>query len=850
MVLSKNSDGQRIVERLLDENHFKNKNKVKYEKIKSKNGKKGQKGQKEKLNNPRNPLSLQINKISNQYDEFVSATPDYLSTQTYQQEQLQNPVLNSTIINSTPIQTDYYSIYNQLASNTLLSNVFNYNPIQINPYYSLISDPSPVYSTYSDVERSASPMYSPNYYSYPLSAPISYNGYTMPNNLGMAESPVKTKKLYKKKNSKKQALKDHLNHEQQIIAQLHKNINENKLNKIVGKKKSNKDQKEINRKNRKIASKNLKINTRPTQRVQSVFNREQIINNSIVKKAETRKENNPLFNSVNVFPKYTKQERKSSIQKGPSQQSIIPGISRNGPSGHLFDKSTKENSNIEFILINELVLTFLNNVYNGYNWSSKLTNSKTNRNISFLTKNNNDDSHEIISWKDGQTPGQKYSIASLLAMANSPIGSGSIATERRVNRKELYNYWAKMARKSMLENSKNESEKSPKEDESYIQRMIQNKFISKNNNKFNQVNKPLTKKTIGFSNEKETMDSFSTPSNHPLDKLSYLNGDTNINSNNKNNHPIAAKFIEYYNHQQNMIVPSNQVQSMIGRNIMELNKDNSEPIEKLLNSKDPNKLYDYLLNLNIESSKKTTSSSKNFTSADMLKPNYSSSSLNQQPNEHQYKSIATFTSPILYSIPVNISYDINPQYSINYSNTSLYHSSTENESDKNNKKGKKTKSSNIRKGQSEEISNNEIYKNSVLPQSFSNASLLSVASTASSSIPEMDFSNVRTHYDFIMPKALPKKSKELKSKEPKSNNQKGKSTLSQVQDINENDNSEPDYSLIDFMYNNNNNNNEKLSNKNGQDQTSNTSLVGYMFDSSSNLNKDHSNTSLVGYLFS
>jgi len=454
--------------------------------------------------------------------------------------------MNTSIINSSPIQTDYYSIYNQLATNTLLNNVFNYNPIQINPYYSLVNNPSPVYSTYSDVEHSVTPMYSPNYYSYPLSPPISYNGYTMPNNLGMVESPVKTKKPSKKKNSKKQALKDHLNHEQQIIAQLHKNINENKLNKIVGKKKSNKDQKEIKRKNRKIASKNLKINTRPTQRVQSIFNREQIINNSNVKKVQMNNESSPIFNTVNVFPKYTKLEKKSTTQKEPSQQSIVPRISRNGPSGHLYDKLPKKNNDIEFILNNELVLTFLNNVYNGYKWSSKLTNSKTNRNISFLTKSNNDDSHEITSWKDSQTPGQKYSVASLLAMANSPIESGSIATERRVNRKDLYNYWAKMARKSMLENGKNESENSPIEGESYIQQKIQNTFISKSNDKFKQSN-TLTNKSIGSSNEKETMDSFSASSNHPLDKLSYLNSDTNITSNNKNNHPIAAKFITLYN---------------------------------------------------------------------------------------------------------------------------------------------------------------------------------------------------------------------------------------------------------------------------------------------------------------
>jgi len=588
-----------------------------------------------------------------------------------------------------------------------------------------------------------------------------------------------------------------------------------------------------------------------------------------------------------------------------------PQMIKNVQSDYSFDKLPKKNTNIEFLLNNELILSFLNNVYNGFNWTSKLTNSKTNKNIGFLTKNN--DSTEVYSWKDSQTPGQKYSIASLLSMANNPMKSGSIATERRVARKELYEYWSKMARKSMLENGKNESEKAPTtKNESYIHRMIQNKAISKSNDKMKQLNKMLNKKSSSVNNEKEpTTDLFTISSNHPLSKLNYLNVNININSNNKNNHPIAARFNEYYNRQQNMTVPkNNHGKSLIGRNVIEMNNDNDNSMYKestesqtqqLLNNDDPNKLYEYLLNLNFESSKKTTSSSKNFASADMLKPNYSSSQLNQQPNDNQYERIPTFTSPTLNSIPAPVSNEVNPQYSFNYSNPSPFNykfpllypqtmnyfnitNSTENEtndsdtSSKKNKKGKKGKSSKNDKEQKEEYSNkmpltqqywNNINNNNsiltALPQSFSNASLLSVASTASSSIQEMDFSNVRAHYDFIIPKALPKKankSKENKKHKDKSNVQKGKSTLSQVQNLNENDNvSEPDYSLINLIYNSDYNlnqpYNEKLSNyplesvnKNGNNETSNTSLVGYMFNSNDSISKsEHSNTSLVGYMF-
>jgi len=901
MVVSKNSNSQRIVESLLENQQLNNKNRVKNEKRKLKNGNHEQNKNK---NNPKNNLTVQTQTKGYLYNEFVTATPDYLSAQTYQLQQQgpqnQNQVMNYEIINnSSPIQTDYYSIYNQLASNTLLSNVLSYNPIQINPYYSLInnvSTTSPVYSAYSDIEHSTYPMYSPNYYSYPLSAPISYENYITPYNLGMFESPVKTKKSSKKKHTKKQALKDYLNHEQQVIDQLHKNIKENKMNKISGKKKIIKDKKELNKKNRKIASKkNLMVNTNSKYEIKPIFNREQIINNYNVRKDESNNESKAIFNTINVFPKYTKPEKKSSSQKEPSQQNVKPGISRNAPSGSVNEKSPTKSTNIESLLNNELTLSFLNNVYNGFNWKSNVTNSKTNKNINFLTKGNTNKSNEVTSWRDSQTPGKKYSIATLLSMANCPVENGNIATNRRVNRKELYEYWSKMSKKTMLENSKNESEKSISSSELYIHRMVQNKAISKNNGKFKQLNKKLSKKSNGVFNEKESYDLISEPSNHPLAKLNYLNITNNINSNNKNHHPIAAQFNEYYNHQQNMKVPkTNHVNPMIGRQARDTVEDHTQSF--LNSNEDPYKLYEYLLKLNLESSKKTTSSSKNFASADMLKPNYTSSTSNQQPNEKQFDSIATFTSPTSYSIPAAVSNEVNPQYSFNYTNPSpfnnkfpLYYSqtmnyfNTENESESlsqnndNNKKekGKKGQSKNS-KGQTErndntfiqQFWNNVNNQNSiltVLPQSYSNTSLLSLASTASSSISEMDFSNVRTHYDFIMPKALPKKLKKSKEgKELKSNNQKEKSTLSQVQDINESDStSEPDYSLISLMYNSNKNINqssinEKLSNnklksvnKNNQENTSNSSLVGYMFDSNDNINntKEQSNTSLVGYMF-
>ncbi|ORX87692.1 hypothetical protein BCR32DRAFT_274303 [Anaeromyces robustus] len=925
MVVSKSDKTQRIVESLINNQQLTNKN-VKLEKNKNKGGKKNkkEKTKKEVVNNDLY-VEIQNNEVEQQqqqqyqqqeqeqeqeqqqqlYDEFITATPDYLSYQNnqqlqlQQQQQFQNQFYNDGISNnSSPIQTDYYSIYNQLATNTLLSNVLGYNGYSqpMSSYYS----PSPVYSTYSDVERSAIPMYSPNIYSYPLSAPINYNGYVIPYNLGMDMYDVSptTKKSSnrrkKNKNTKKQALKDYLNHEQQVIAQFHKNIKENKFNKIAGKKKNNKDQKEIKKK-RRLASKNLKINTKSQQKVIPIFDHNQIIKNRTRNKENYDGNNNnnqSIYNTGDAFPKYTKPVKKSSSnynKKEPElQQQIQPSMSRNAPSGYSFDALPKRNTNIEFLLNNELILSFLNNVYNGFNWTSKLTNSKTNKNIGFLTKDNK--SNEVISWKNSQTPGDKYSVASLLSMANSPVESGSIAKERRINRKELYEYWSNMARKSSITANNTTTTTNTNDNnklDTMFLRMVQNKTISKSNDKLKQLNKKLlNKKSNSIIYEKEFITHellpSSSSSNHPLNNLNYLI--TNINNNdtnNKNNHPIAAKFNEFYDHQQNMTIEKNNHGKItMGKKTVNDNDNNNisttkNQAEELLNSnKDPNELFDYLLNLNMESSKKTTSTTKNFASADMLKPT-------QQSNENHYENIPTFTSPTLYSIPATVPNEVNPQYTfnsnklpmyipqnLNYYNASPYTVTNNNDNEEEISSGKNGKKGNKK-------NNNTKTLLTVLPQSLSNNSLLSVtsASSASSSIPEMDFSNVRQHYDFIIPKALPKKSKKSKDKKTKENNPTNsnnkKSALSQVQVLSDNDNNNddtvsPDYSLINLMFNSDEkinqttqNNNEKLSDKKlesvdkkDKDKSSNTSLVGYMFNSESNIRKEElSNTSLVGYMF-
>jgi len=880
MVVSKSSKSHRLVESLIKDEQIINKSN-KIEKSKNKNGKKNRKNVGKSKETKKN-LSVETQQNPNEYHEFISATPDYLSTQTYQQQDLYNRMNNNT----SPLQTDYYSIYNQLAGNTLLSNVLNYNGyMNPNSFYSPISNVSPVYSTYSDIEHNSYPMYSPSIYSYPLSAPINYSGYIMPYDFGYNE-PVKVKKS-KKKGVKKQALKDYRNHEQQLIAQFHKNISENKANKIVGKKKINKDQKE-NKKNRKISSKNLKIYTNSSQKVKPIFNRANLIQNN-------NEEEKPEYNTSNVFPASTKTNKKiSEKQKEPELQMIPPpGLSKNTPSGYSFDSLPKRNVNIEFLLNNELNLSFLNNVYNGFHWSSKLTNSKTNRNIGFLTRDNNDNTNEVISWKDSQTPGHKYSVASLISMTNNPIENGSIATERRINRKELYEYWSNMAKKSMSNESK--------QSDSFINRMIRNIADNKKNEKREQLSRIISKNVV---NDKENKNSISPVSNHPLGKLNYLNMNININPYNTNQHPIAVKFNNFYNHQQSMTVPKhNHVKKATGRTIRD-NKNGNDysktvesaenPAEMLLNSEDPNQLYEYLLNLNIGSK---TSPNKTFTSADMLKPT-------SQPNSVNYENIATFTSPTLYSIPATVPHEVDPQYNFNSSNASPYKysfslympqtmnygtnipystegntleaiynddliQSSKSSSEKKEKKGKKGKKE---KGNKEQIplfygnpymnnNNNSIL--TVLPQCLSNNSLLSLTSTASSSTQEMDFSNVRDHYDSPKKKSKSKRGKkEKQSKEL--NSQIGKSTLSQVYQVqeinNNNENSSgeitPDYSLIDLMFNSDKDlsqtiNNKKLSDEqvvsvnNKNNEGSNTSLVGYMFN-----DDKHSNTSLVGYMFS
>jgi len=458
----------------------------------------------------------------------------------------------------------------------------------------------------------------------------------------------------------------------------------------------------------------------------------------------------------------------------------------------------------------------------------------------------------------------------------------------------------------ITENKNNDNNNSTKQTDSFINRMIQSIADSKKNEKIKKLNKIISKNSQSNTvSNKEYNNSISPVSNHPLDKLNYLNMNMSINPNYTNQHPIAAKFNEYYNHQQNMTIPNhNHGKQAKGRkNNKSKNKDDdSKPkestesqAEKLLNSEDPNELYEYLLNLNIESAKKSTP--KNFTSADMLRPT-------SQPNSANYESIATFTSPTLYSIPAMVPHEVNPEYNFNSSNASPYKysfslytpqtmnygfnipyltsgntleaiynedllQSAQSSSEKKGKKGKKDKNGN----KDQPLANNSLL--TVLPQCLSNNSLISLTSTASSSIQEMDFSNVRDHYDFMgMPKALSKKSKSKKSKKSKqskdSNNQIGKSTLSQVHDFNNSENEsgdnniEPAYSLIDIMFNSENNlnqtiNNKKLSNEPGASvkknkEGSNTSLVGYMFsdDNRSNIMKskdEHSNTSLVGFMF-
>jgi len=290
-----------------------------------------------------------------------------------------------------------------------------------------------------------------------------------------------------------------------------------------------------------------------------------------------------------------------------------------------------------------------------------------------------------------------------------------------------------------------------------------------------------------------------------------------------------------------------------------------------------------------------TSPNKTFTSADMLKPT-------SQPNSANYENIATFTSPTLYSIPATVPHEVDPQYNFNSSVSSPYRysfslympqtmnyginvipystagntleaiynedliQSSKSSSEKKGKKGKKEKGNKVQMSHFNEnpyMNNNNNSILTVLPQCLSNNSLLSLTSTASSSIQEMDFSNVRNHYDSPKKKSKSKKGKkEKQSKEL--NSQIGKSTLSQVhqiQDINNNNEissgeNTPDYSLIDMMFNSDKDlsqtiNNKKLSDEqiasvnNKNNEGSNTSLVGYMFNDDM-----HSNTSLVGYIFS
>ncbi|ORX46662.1 hypothetical protein BCR36DRAFT_356751 [Piromyces finnis] len=836
MVVSKNSHSQRIVENLFNDQQLNNKNgKEKLEK--SSKPKNVKKNKKEKLNEVKKGLSLQTQYDSNQYDEFLSATPDYLSAQTYEQQQKHQQQQQQSLFynngmspNGSQIQTDYYSIYNQLANNTLLENVLNYNGYsspqqQMNSYYSPVSNVSPVYSAYSDFGRSPYVMYSPNVYSYPLSAPIDYNGYTMPYDLGL-DQPIKNAKKSKKKSVKKQAIRDYKNHEQQVIDQFHKNMNENKPNKIAGKKKINKDQKEI-KKNRKIAPKNLKINTNSSKKVKPIFDRAQIISKNTTKPKKEEQQQQPIFNTSNVFPTYEKPQKKKSATKNtitkkantkePELQSMKPGLSKNTSTGYSFDNLPKRNSIIENVLNNELILSLLNNVYNGFTWTSKLTNSKTNRNISFLTKTNTDDSYELVSWKDSQTPGQKYSIASLLSTTNNPCPSGSIASERRINRKELFDYWSNMARNSMAEANR-DSEKQVNQVDSFIHRMVQNRTISKNNDKLKHLNKLINKKSQSVVSEKETIDLFSGSTHHPIAKLNYLNVNISFNSDNANHHPLAVRFNKYYNSQQNMTVPShNHGKPVNGRNVQDDKLQSNYSTEKTLNNDNPNQLYEYLLNMKIESNKKTTET-KEFASADMLRPT-------SQPNSTNYESIATFTSPTVFSIPATVNNEVNPHYNFSSSNNykfPFYYSPTMNIVDFT---PYSTGNNNTFRNQEEffdpSMNNNSLL--TVLPQSFSNNSLLSLESVASS-IHEMDFSNVRTHYDFMsVPKALPKKSKNKKSKKdqkPKETGYRGKSNLYQVQDINTigNDNTfEPDYSLVDIMFNN-------------SKEGSNTSLVGFIFN--------------------
>jgi len=474
MVVSRHTKSQRIVDSLLNDQQINNKvNTVEKNNNKPKNGKKNKK---EKAKTAKKALTVQTQNNSNQIDEFITATPDYLSAQTYeiqkqqqlhqqqylqqqQQQKQQQPLspIYNDLLNVSPIPTDYYSIYNQLASNTLLDNVLNYHGQLVNAYYSPVSNASPIYSAYSDFERSPYPLYSPNLYSYPLSAPVNFTGYVLPYEFGLDEQPVKPKKS-NKKNVKKQAIRDHQNHEQQVIDQFHKNISENKPNKIAGKKKMNKNQKEI-RRHKRVASKNLNVNTGSPNKAHAYENAQVITKNTI---PSAKSEYRPLFNMNNVFPSYSKPENKANTKKAstnnmkePDLQYMRPGVSRNTPSqGNVYAKPEK-NTNLEKVLDNELTLSFLNNVYNGFTWESTLLNSTTNHNISFITRRNPDHSNEITAWKDSQTPGQKYSIASLLAMTYSPYPSGSLITERRSNRKELYDYWSKMARRSMMESAKN-----------------------------------------------------------------------------------------------------------------------------------------------------------------------------------------------------------------------------------------------------------------------------------------------------------------------------------------------------------------------------------------------------------
>jgi len=102
MVVSKNSKSHRLVESLIKDEQIINKSN-KIDKNKNKNGKKNRKTV-GKPKETRKNLSVETQQNPNEYHEFISATPDYLSTQTYQHQDLYNGMNNS----ASPLQTDYY----------------------------------------------------------------------------------------------------------------------------------------------------------------------------------------------------------------------------------------------------------------------------------------------------------------------------------------------------------------------------------------------------------------------------------------------------------------------------------------------------------------------------------------------------------------------------------------------------------------------------------------------------------------------------------------------------------------------------------------------------------------------